>query len=119
MSMETDSVPIQKSLVNDFYNQNKNKRYSTSSSSETISSVNSTDREQVTNDLQNENLNPQCSYVDDPRIKINRLRVNESSDIHVGSKIYNGPVIIKQHILINDNEQHSKEHDNRGFECKK
>lgn len=108
-NIDTDmAVPSNIDAVNNYYSNNLIKiieKDSLSSSSETISSENS---EQVSK-LKTNNY--------DPTLK--SITVNDSSNVHFGNKIFNGPVIIKQNIIMREDDNEKRNDSiNLGFEGK-
>lgn len=55
---------------------------------------------------------------DNPFIQIKSINIKESSsNVHIGNNIYRGPVIIKQNIIISENDEEDG-HKNKGFDRK-
>jgi signal recognition particle GTPase len=149
MKMSNDKIDIDMALpmnldaVNDYYRNNKIRKTSFSSSTETISSTNSQNFNEKTMELVNVeeekrqntlkdrtqqlikndvSASTTSNAVDDvskysQRPEIKAVNVCDSSDVHFGNKIYNGPITIKQKIVLKDEEGIL----NKGFEgtCKK
>ena len=95
--IDTDmAVPSNIDAVNNYYSNNLSKiinKNSLSSSSETINSEDENhDIELAAKDNSNSVKNPQS------------ITVSESSDVHFGNKIFNGPVTIKN-IILRENDK--------------
>lgn len=134
------ALPMNMDAVNDYYRNNKIRKTSFSSSTETISSTNSqnfnekamelvnvdeTKRQKTSNDRSQQLITNDVSAststtVDDvskyttSQDNIKAVNVCDSSDVHFGNKhiYYNGPITVKQKIVLKDEEGVS----NKGFE---
>lgn len=125
------ALPVNMDAVNDYYNNNKIRKTSITSSTETISSTNSenfnekamemvnveakkrqTEVQDRTHELITNDVSVSASNALNDISKLSQcqnlksVNVSDSSDVHFGNKhIYNGPITIKQKIVLKDDEK--------------